>query len=334
MGAPYSRPGYTTTTRESYHLPSESFVRCHGGPHDCYCSHRHSIPRLVWTERGGYGHRPRYLDPLQVMNRLNIQQNNYPGSGDVYADGPGAVGVGGMGGLGGANGMGGGFQGGVGMGMGVAWMPFALGGFGGLGWKDPQDWTTRDFECLQEVFSEMVARQRGRRRRGSRGGIDVDYGYDDNGYGDGEGGGRGRGSNHNIRDILALLQQLDIDTSRRLHGVERTVFGTQAEMRDAAFRQRLYTLFGNGNNANNNANDGPDLAGVNGGGGSGGNTGARFMQQQRDHERREREQRNLDREVDEIQRHLERLREQGERVGGVNGGVGWGWRFVDEWPFG
>lgn len=353
-------PAYAAAPR-AYLLPSETLLTCPGGPINCFCRLAHARPRFVYLDPValGTGRGRRYLDPLQYVERLVVgQQSMYPfgGAGDMFGGGgaemPGAgvgypFGAGGGGGgaaaygfgFGGAGFAGGGAFGGGGGGGGAAFgggggaaafagggMPFPFGGFGGLGWKDPRDWTTRDFDTLSEVLEELMARQRGRRggrghHYGGGGGGGDYYGYDRDRDGGG-GGGRGR---REVRDLIALLQQLD--TSRRLNGVETTVYGTEAEAREAAFRKRLYSMFGGGEgNERQDRNERAGGLGFGGRGGGGGGTGARFAQQQRDHERREREQRNLDREVDEIRKHLERLRDQGDR------GRGGGW--IEEWPFG
>lgn len=165
------------------------------------------------------------------------------------------------------------------------------GGFGGLGWKDPKEWTTRDYEALNDVLEEYAGRQRGRRRR-----------YDGDGDDGEEGGGGGRNQGVDYRDVLAVLA--------RVRGVEDTLYGSEREMRDAAFRARLAAVVGNGrgDRAVDYGNDGYDdgLDGAYGGPG-GGREGARFAQQQRVIERREREQRRIDRELGEDARHIDRM---------------------------
>ena len=192
--------------------------------------------------------------------------------------------------------------------------------------KRPRDWTTADFDALGEVLEEWKARERGRRRRRDSGDSDEfepafegrrgsgrrrrrDDGDDDEFEPMFEGRRESGGDrDRDLRELLALLRARE--QGRRLEGVENAVYGSPAERREAAFRERLQNVL-NGRGGGGDGGGGGRYYGGGGGGGGGWGQGTRMAQQERDLERREREQR--DREVEELRRELDRLRERDER---------------------
>lgn len=149
MGFNFSRPQYEYSERRS---PSEYFRVC--DPSDCFCGERHYRRRHVAVQRLPGG-REIYRDPSEVMNSMLYGQTyanpaagmmpgmmsgtapmgNAPlisGGGNIYLPSSGGI----------TNGL-----------LGNGWP---------AEWKDPREWTTRDYDRLGEVMDEYLNRQRGR----------------------------------------------------------------------------------------------------------------------------------------------------------------------------
>lgn len=166
MGYSFSRPQYRYSERRH---PAEYFRTC--DPSDCFCGGpAHFRQRNVAVHRTAGG-QEYYQDPSDLMDGM-MDGLGYGMPGMDMGMGLGGLGMGSgggyampsaMGGLGHAPAMGGlpmlGFGNntngsipGIG-GMGLNWPP---------DWKDPREWTTRDYDRLGEIMDEYLSRQRGR----------------------------------------------------------------------------------------------------------------------------------------------------------------------------
>lgn len=141
---------------------------------------------------------------------------------------------------------------------------YAMGGALPANWKDPREWTTRDYDRLGEIMAEYSNRQRGRQMCGSWGGGSPFSGNspfsmmgDDFGGSGSGGGGSGRGSRRHRgpswSDFETLRENMQ-DTYRRMADTykkkleERDTWymGSEADLRKERFENRMCEILQSG----------------------------------------------------------------------------------------
>ncbi|QIX00847.1 hypothetical protein AMS68_006364 [Peltaster fructicola] len=252
MGFNFSRPQYDYFPRRR---PSEYFRVC--DPYDCFCGGpRHFRQRNVAVHRTSGG-REYYRDPMDFMDDMF----------DGYGYGMPGMAMGGyqmpmsmpslLGGTGMPPGLGG-------MGLTPAFGGLPALNFGGNQgqplqgqsgamtwppeWKDPREWTTRDYDRLGEIMDEYLNRQRGRGMPNPCNQQMSPFGPPLSPYGplppmdspwdSNRRSGRSRPSHSDLEQLRAQMFAYAQEAKEHMQSTNDFLYGSEREQREERYRER------------------------------------------------------------------------------------------------